>query len=95
MILVMIVGAIVIISIFAFLAFVIIKAWHRLLKLNEKDNIKAIKSTKKEGIKFLYTLLSPDYDTERYNVIAAVSVISIALCALVLWSWFSACITYI
>lgn len=85
----MVLGALIIIAVLALLAFVIIKIWLNLLDSLEKDQEKSIRSTKKEGYKFLYTLLRKDYDTEKYDVIARVTIISIVLCIAILYVYFS------
>lgn len=89
MIFVIIFGAIVIISVFALISWIIIKAWFKLIDSLQKDQEKIIKSQKRNGIKFLYILLHTNYDTKKYDVIARVSIISIVLCAMTLWLWFS------
>lgn len=86
---ILILGAIVIVAIFAVLAYIVIKIWFTLIKSKEKDQRKTIHKTKQEGHKFLYNLISTDYDVERNNVIARVIVIFSVLCIGVLCIWFS------
>jgi hypothetical protein len=82
-------GAIVIVSVFVLISWVIIKAWFKLIDSLQKDQKKIIKSKKQDGIKFLCVLLQTNYDTQKYDVIVRVSIISIVLCAMTLWLWFS------
>ena len=92
---VLIFGAIIIIAIFALLTCVVIKIWFTLIKSKEKDQRKTIHKTKQEGYKFLYNLISTDYDVERNNVIASVIVIFSVLCIGVLCIWFSVGISFL
>ena len=89
MIVVLILGAIIIITIFALLAYIMIKIWFILIKSKEKDQRKTINKTKQEGYRFLYNLVSTDYDVERNSVLARVIVIFSILCIGVLCIWFS------
>ena len=57
MIFILIFGAIIIISILALLAFVIIKVGFKFIDSMERSDNKAIRSTKKDGYRFLYTML--------------------------------------
>ncbi len=92
---IIILGAIVIISLFVLLGVIVTKAWLKLIDSLEKDQNKVIKSTKKEGLKFLYILLQTDYDTEKYEVIARVAVIFGVLCILTLFLWISVGVSFI
>ena len=95
MIFILILGAIVIISIFALLAFIIIKVGFKFIDSMEKSDNKAIRSTKKDGYRFLYSMLKKDYDTDRHDLLARTIVYSIALCLMVLFFWFSVGINYL
>ena len=92
---VLILGAIIIIAIFALLTYLVIKIWFALIKSKEKYQRKTIHETKQEGYKFLYNLISTDYDVERNNVFARVIVISSVLCIGVLCIWFSVGISFL
>ena len=95
MVVVLILGTIIIVAIFALLAYMVIKIWFAIIKSNEKDQRKIICKTKQEGYKFLYILFRTDYDIERYNVIARVIVIFSVLCIGVLYIWFSVGISFL
>ena len=92
---VLILGAIIIIAIFALLTYLVIKIWFALIKSKEKYQRKTINKTKREGYKFLYNLISTDYDVERNNVMARVIVIFSVLCIGVLCIWFSVGISFL
>ena len=95
MIEVLIFGAIIIVAVFALLAYIVIKIWLALIRSKEKDQRRTIDKTKKEGHKFLYNLLSTDYDAERYSAIASVIGLASVLCIGVLYIWFSVGISFL
>ena len=95
MIEVLIFGAIIIVAVFALLAYIVIKIWLALIRSKEKDQRRTIDKTKKEGYKFLYNLLSTDYDGERNYAIASVIGLASVLCIGVLYIWFSVGISFL
>lgn len=94
MVFVLILGAIFIILLFSIVTFLIIKLWLKLIDSLEKNQHKDEKSIKKDGYRFLYSLLEKDYDIDRYDIIARVSVVAILICIGVLCIWFSVGFTY-
>ncbi|MBQ7347920.1 MAG: hypothetical protein IJW55_08180 [Clostridia bacterium] len=92
---VLILGAIAIIAIFALLAYIVIKLWFAIIKSKEKDNRNIIRSIKKEGYRFLANLVSKDYDIERNEVISRVVILFSVLCIGVLFIWFSIGVSFL
>ena len=86
---ILILGATIIVSIFTLFAYIVIKIWFALINSKDRNQRRTIHKTKQEGYKFLYNLISTDYDIERHNVIARVVVIFSVLCIGVLCIWFS------
>ena len=95
MVFVLVVGAIAIVLFVALIAFLIIKLWLKLISSMEKSQERTVKSIKKEGYRFLFTLLEKDYDLDRYDVIAQVSLLAILICIAILCVWFSVGYSYL
>lgn len=95
MVFVLVVGAIAIVLFVALIAFLIIKLWLKLISSLEKSQERTVKSIKKEGYRFLFTLLEKDYDLDRYDVIAKVSLVAILICIGILCIWFSVGYSYL
>lgn len=95
MVVILILGAVIIISIFSLFAYIVTKIWFALINSKQKDQRRTIYKTKQEGYKFLYNLISTDYDVEKNNVVARVVVIFSVLCIGVLCVWFSVGISFL
>ena len=95
MVFVLVVGAIAIVFFVALIAFLIIKLWLKLISSLEKSQERDEKSIKKEGYRFLFTLLEKDYDLDRYDVIVQVSFLAILVCVVLLCAWFSVGYSYL
>ncbi|MBQ3002494.1 MAG: hypothetical protein IJD82_02055 [Clostridia bacterium] len=92
---ILIFGAMIIVAVFALLAYIVIKIWLAIIKSNEKDQRKTIAKTKQEGYKFLYHFISTDYDAERIHAITSVIATFAVLCMGVLYLWFSVGISFL
>ena len=95
MVFVLVVGAIAIVFFVGLIAFLIIKLWLKLISSLEKSQERDEKSIKKEGYRFLFTLLEKDYDLDRYDAIAQVSLLAILICIAILYVWFSVGYSYL
>lgn len=92
---VLICGAIAIIAVSALLAFITAKIWLAIIKSNEKADRKTIKNTKKDGYRFLFSLLMKDYDAEKRDAVISVIALFSLLCVGILYLWFSAGLSHL
>ncbi len=93
--LVLIFGAIGIVAFFSLVAFVILKFWLWIIDSNQRSNRKVVRSVKKEGHRFLFSLLEKDYSAEKRDAVIMVITLAALLCIVVLFAWFSVGVTYL